>query len=59
MTAPLKKSQTESYQQHLALYMFYRLLRSVAIMVEVTSRNMECTDFNSDYSHVPAVVLQW
>ena len=36
------KPQTEGYQQHLALYMD-RHLRSVAIMIEVTSRYMECT----------------
>ena len=35
-----------------------RHLRSVAIMIEVTSRHMECTHFNPDYSRMPAVALQ-
>ena len=30
----------------------------VAIMIEVTSRHMECTHFNLDYSQMPAVALQ-
>ena len=49
------KSQVESQQQHLALYT-ERHLRSVAIMIEVTSRHMECTHFNLDYSQMPAEV---
>ena len=52
------KLQAESRQQHLALYMD-RHLRSVAIMIEVTSHHMECTHFNLDYSQMPAVVRQW
>ena len=36
-----------------------RHLRSVAIVIEVTSRHMECTRFNLDYSRIPAVALQW
>ena len=36
-----------------------RHLRSVAIMIEVTSRHMECTHFNSDYCRMPAVAQQW
>ena len=39
------KPQTESHQPHLALYANCHL-RSVAIMIEVTSRHMECTHFN-------------
>ena len=35
---------TLSHQQHLALYT-ERRLRSIAIMIEVTSRNMECIHF--------------
>ena len=27
-------------------------------MIEVTSRHMECTHFNTDYSRMPAVALQ-
>ena len=34
-----------------------RHLRSVAIMIDVTSRQMECAHFNSDYSRMPAVAL--
>ena len=52
------KPQVESRQQHLDLYMD-RHLRSVAIMTEVTSRHMECTHSNADYSRMPAVALQW
>ena len=51
------KPQTECRQQHLALYMD-RHLRYVAIMIEVTSRHMECTHFNLDYRQMPAVALQ-
>ena len=32
-------------------------MRSVAIMIEVTSCHMECTHFNLDYSRMPAVAL--
>ena len=35
-----------------------RHLRSVAIMIEVISRHMECTHFNLDYSRMPAVAQQ-
>ena len=35
-----------------------RQQRSVAIMIEVTSRQVDCTHFNSDYSQVPAFALQ-
>ena len=28
-------------------------------MIEVTSRHTECTYFNSDYSQMPAVALQY
>ena len=52
------KLQTESQQQHLALYMECHL-RSVAIMIEVTSRHMECTYFNLNSGQMPAVALQW
>ena len=31
----------------------------VAIMIEVTSRRMECTLLTPDHSQVPAVALQW
>ena len=51
------KPQVESRQQHLALYMDRRL-RSVAILIEVTSRRMECTHLNVNYSWTPAVVQQ-
>ena len=51
------KPQTESHQQHLALYMD-RHLSLVAIMIEVTSRHMKCTHFHSHYSRMPAVALQ-
>ena len=37
----------------------YRHLRSVAIMIEVTSRHMECTHVNLDYSRMPAVAQQF
>ena len=33
-------------------------LRSVAIMIKVTSRHRKCTHFNLDYSRMPAVTLQ-
>ena len=52
------KPQTESHQHHLAFHMD-RHLRSVAIMIEVTSHHTEFTDFNSDYSQTPAVAQQW
>ena len=48
------KPQKESCQQHLALYMD-RHLRSVAIMIEVTSWHMKCTHFNLNYSRMPAI----
>ena len=32
-------------------------LRTVAIMIEVTSRRMECTLLTSNYSQMPAVAL--
>ena len=51
------KPQVESRQQHLALCMD-RHLRSVAIMIEVTSRHLECTHFYSDCSQMPAVAKQ-
>ena len=35
-----------------------RHLRSVAIMIEVTSLHMECTHFNLDCSQMPAVAPQ-
>ena len=50
------KPQAESQQQHFALYM-YCLLLSLAIIIEVTSRHMECTHFNLAYSQMPAVAL--
>ena len=34
-------------------------LHSVAIMIEVTSRRMECTLLTPDFSQVPAVALQY
>ena len=52
------KPQTESRQQHLGLYMD-RHLYLVTIMIEVTSRHMECTHFNPDNSQMPAVAQQW
>ena len=52
------KPQTESRQQHVALYTENHA-RSAAIMIEETSRHMECTYFNLDYSQMPAVVRQW
>ena len=52
------KPQVKSRQTHLALYSD-RHLRSVAIMIEVTSRHMECTRFKLDYSRMLAVALQW
>ena len=36
-----------------------RHLRSVAIMIEVTSRHMECTHLNSNYSGMLAVALHY
>ena len=47
------KPQVESRQQHLALCMD-RHLRSVAIMIEVTSRHTECTPLsrNGKYSTI-------
>ena len=51
------KPQTESGQQQLNLYMD-RNLRSVAIMIEVASRHIECAHFNSDYSQIPSVAQQ-
>ena len=51
------KSQVESRPQHMALYMD-RHLRSLAIVIEVTSHHTECTHFNLDYSQMPAVALQ-
>ena len=47
----------ESRQQHFALYMDCHL-RLVGIMIEMTSRCMRCTRFNSDYSQMPAVAQQ-
>ena len=52
------KPQAESRQQHLALYID-RLLRSVTILTEVASRQMECTHFNWNYSRMPAVALHY
>ena len=49
--------QTKSHQQHVALHMDCHL-RSVAIMVDVTSRQMDCTHCKLDYSRMPAVALQ-
>ena len=43
--------------KHLSLYMD-RHLRSVAIMIEVTNRHMECTHFNLDYSQMSAIAQQ-
>ena len=51
------KSQAESGQQHLALYI-NRHLRSVAIMIVVTSRHVVCTLWTPDYSQMPDVTLQ-
>ena len=34
-------------------------LRSIAIMIEVNSRRMECILLTSNYSQMPAVALQW
>ena len=51
------KPQAESHQQHLALYMD-RHLRSVVTMKEATSRHMQCTHFNFNYSQIPAVPQQ-
>ena len=48
---------TESHQQHLALYMD-RHLRSIAIMIEVTSRHVEYTHFDLDCSRMTAVAQQ-
>ena len=52
------KPQIESHQQHVASYMECHL-HSVAIMTEMTSRHMECTHFNLDYSQISAVARQW
>ena len=46
------KPQTVSHQQHLDLYID-RLLRSLIVMIAVTSCHMECTDFNLDCSQMP------
>ena len=35
-----------------------RHLPSVAIMIEVTNRHMECTHFNLEYSRMPTVAPQ-
>ena len=35
-----------------------RHLRSVAIIIEVTSRYLECTYFHLDHSQMPAVAQQ-
>ena len=51
------KQQTESHQQHLALYTD-RHLQSVAIMTEVTCHHMECTHFNLDYTQMSTVALK-
>ena len=40
----------------MALYIDSRL-RSIAIMIEVTSHRMECNHFNLDYSLMPADAL--
>ena len=53
-----RKPQVESRQQHLASYMD-RHLRSVAIMIEVTNRRTECTQFNLDDSQMSTVALQF
>ena len=50
------KLQVESRQQHQALYIDSHL-RLVGMIIEVTSRHMECTYFNLDYSRIPAVAL--
>ena len=36
-----------------------RHLRAVAIIIELTSRLMECTHFNLDYSQMPPVAQQY
>ena len=46
----------ESHQEHMDLYMD-RHLRSVYITIEMTSRHMECTHVNLDYSRMPAVAI--
>ena len=51
------KPQAESQQQHLGLYVDHHQL-SVAIMIEVTSRHLECTYFNLDYSQMHVVAQQ-
>ena len=51
------KPQTESHQQQSVLYM-KRYLLSVVIMIEVTSRHMECAHSNLDYRRMPTVELQ-
>ena len=50
------KSEAESQQQHFALYMD-RHLRSVTIMIKVSSRHMQCTHFKPSNSRMPAVAL--
>ena len=50
------KPQVERCQQHLALCMDCQL-RSVAIMIEVTSCHTEYTRLNLDYSQMPALAL--
>ena len=35
-----------------------RHLRSIVVMIEVTSRHVECTNFNLVYSQMSAVALQ-
>ena len=50
------KPQIESRQQQLALYID-RNIRLVAIMIDVTSRHLECTDYNLDCSQMSAVAL--
>ena len=42
---------------HLDMYV-KRHLRSVAIMIEVTSCLTECTHVNSDYNQMPVIALQ-
>ena len=52
------KPQTQSRQQRLVLYMDHHL-RSVAIMIEVTSHHTEYIHCNLDYSRMPAASRQW
>ena len=51
------QTTSRSRQQNLALYT-ERHLHSVAIMLEMTSRRVECTHFNLDFSQMPAVMQQ-